>query len=132
MYHRSQAVPGYVPDLEHPDGPQAFVLPPMQQRHETIFSLSLPVTFQGKYEEAEPLYRRSLAIREKVYGPDHPAVARGLNNWAALLETQVRKQTMLVEECFLRNSTCQSDRNPTSFGAVYHRSCEMCWDRATL
>ena len=85
--------------MEHPDGPQAFVLPPMQQRHQTFFSLSLPVTFQGKYEEAGPLYRRSLAIKEKVYGPDHPHVATGLNNWALLLCKQVRKQTMLLEEC---------------------------------
>ncbi|CAM9827635.1 unnamed protein product, partial [Ectocarpus fasciculatus] len=45
---------------------------------------------QGQYEEAEPLYRRSLAIDEKVYGPDHPAVATVLNNWAGLLEKQVR------------------------------------------
>ena len=79
----------------------------MQQRHQTIFPLALPVTFQGKYEEAEPLYRRSLAIDEKIYGPDHPEVATGLHNWAELLRVQVRRQTMLVEECFLRNSTCQ-------------------------
>ncbi|CAN0192932.1 unnamed protein product, partial [Ectocarpus sp. 12 AP-2014] len=50
----------------------------------------LPTAFQGKYEEAEPLYKRSLAIDEKVYGPDHPEVATDLNNWAALLEAQVR------------------------------------------
>ena len=26
---------------------------------------------EGKYAEAEPLYRRALAINEKVFGPDH-------------------------------------------------------------
>jgi tetratricopeptide (TPR) repeat protein len=26
---------------------------------------------QGKYAQAEPLYRRALAIREKAWGPDH-------------------------------------------------------------
>ena len=32
---------------------------------------------QGKYVEAEPLYQRSLAIREKALGPEHPQVATG-------------------------------------------------------
>jgi hypothetical protein len=35
--------------------------------------------------EAEPLYRRALAIDENSYGPDHPAVATDLNNLALLL-----------------------------------------------
>ena len=30
---------------------------------------------QGRYAEAEPLYKRALAIREKALGPDHPDVA---------------------------------------------------------
>ena len=37
---------------------------------------------QGRYAEAEPLYKRSLAIREKALGPDHPDVAQSLNNLA--------------------------------------------------
>lgn len=44
---------------------------------------------QGKYEKAESLYDRSLAIREKTLGPDHPAVATVLNNQAGLLNKQV-------------------------------------------
>jgi len=38
----------------------------------------------GNYAAAEPLLKRSLAIREKVLDPDHPAVATSLNNLAAL------------------------------------------------
>lgn len=45
---------------------------------------------QGKYAEAEPLYERSQAIREKVLGPDHLDVATTLHNRAELLESQVR------------------------------------------
>ena len=45
---------------------------------------------QGRYAEAEPLIRRSLAIREKVLGRDHPDVARSLNNLADLYERQGR------------------------------------------
>ena len=44
---------------------------------------------QGKLEEAEPLYIRSLAISEKVLGPDHPAFATVLNNKAGLLRQMV-------------------------------------------
>lgn len=47
------------------------------------------MAFQGKHDEAEPLCVRSLAIKEKVYGPDHPEVATGLNSMAGLLEEQV-------------------------------------------
>ena len=43
---------------------------------------------QGKLDEAEPLYRESLAIDKKVYGEEHPEVAIGLNNLAILLWTQ--------------------------------------------
>ena len=46
--------------------------------------------FQGKYDEAEPLYERSQAIREKVLGPEHPDVATSLHDRAGLLKAQVR------------------------------------------
>ncbi|CAM9713107.1 unnamed protein product, partial [Ectocarpus sp. 6 AP-2014] len=32
------------------------------------------LVMQGKYEEVGPLYDRSLAIREKVLGREHPDV----------------------------------------------------------
>ena len=37
---------------------------------------------QGQYAQAEPLYKRALAIAEKALGPDHPLVATNLNNLA--------------------------------------------------
>ncbi len=40
---------------------------------------------QGKYADAEPLYKRALAIWEKALGPEHPHVATSLENYAALL-----------------------------------------------
>ena len=45
---------------------------------------------RGLYEEAEPLYQRSLAISEKALGPDHPEVAATLNNLAGLYRSQGR------------------------------------------
>ena len=41
---------------------------------------------QGRYADAEPLYKRALAICEKALGPDHPDVALSLNNLAALYQ----------------------------------------------
>ena len=43
---------------------------------------------QGRYSEAESLFQRSLAIWEKVLGPEHPDVATSLNNYAQLLRRQ--------------------------------------------
>jgi CHAT domain-containing protein/Tfp pilus assembly protein PilF len=41
---------------------------------------------QGRYEEALPLAREALDIRENKLGPDHPGVAYALNNLALLHE----------------------------------------------
>ncbi len=40
---------------------------------------------QGNYVAAEPLFKRSRAIQEKVLGPEHPNVAQVLENYAVLL-----------------------------------------------
>ena len=45
---------------------------------------------RAQYEQAEPLYQRALAIREKALGPDHPSTAQSLNNLAALYASQGR------------------------------------------
>lgn len=47
------------------------------------------LTTQGKYDEAEGQYKRSLAILENVLGPDDTGVAAGLSNLASLMESQV-------------------------------------------
>jgi esterase/lipase superfamily enzyme/tetratricopeptide (TPR) repeat protein len=46
--------------------------------------------YQGRYADAEPLYKRSLAIREKALGPNHPDVGTLLNNLAELYRVQGR------------------------------------------
>ena len=43
---------------------------------------------QANYAEAEPFYKRALAIREKAFGPDHPNVAQILHNLANLYSDQ--------------------------------------------
>jgi tetratricopeptide (TPR) repeat protein len=44
----------------------------------------------SRYADAEPLYRRALAIDEARREPDHPEVATDLNNLASLLRTTNR------------------------------------------
>ncbi len=46
---------------------------------------------QGKYAQAEPLYKRAIAIDEKALGPEHPNVAMSLENYAALLRKTNRE-----------------------------------------
>lgn len=64
--------------------------------------LSIFAIFQGKFKEAEPLYKHSLAVYERVCGPDHREVAAVLNNRAGLLERQVHSpETVLRCGCVL-------------------------------
>jgi len=45
---------------------------------------------RARFNEAEPLYRRAVAISEEVYKPDHPELATYLNNLAQLLKATNR------------------------------------------
>jgi tetratricopeptide (TPR) repeat protein len=45
---------------------------------------------RARYEQAELLYKRALAIQEKALGPEHPNVATSLNNLARLNDEQGR------------------------------------------
>lgn len=42
----------------------------------------------GLYDKTKALYERSLAIREKIFGKEHPDVATSLNNLAGLYQVQ--------------------------------------------
>ena len=44
----------------------------------------------GKVPEATEIAKRSLAIGEKLLGPDHPDVATSINNLAVLYKAQAR------------------------------------------
>jgi Tetratricopeptide repeat len=59
--------------------------------------------------EAEPFYRRALAIYEKSFGPEHPNVATGLNNLAEPVSAFKR---------------CNSGSIPRS-KPVYHPGCRV-------
>jgi tetratricopeptide (TPR) repeat protein/CHAT domain-containing protein len=52
--------------------------------------LGLTLATLGRYVEAEPFFRRALAIYEKAFGPNHPDVAASLHNLATLYTEQGR------------------------------------------
>ena len=52
--------------------------------------LGLLFDAKSRNAEAEPLYRRALAITDASFGPDHPTVATCLNNLALLLKATNR------------------------------------------
>jgi tetratricopeptide (TPR) repeat protein len=43
---------------------------------------------RGEYEQAEPLYQRALALRERMLGPEHTDTATSLNDLAVLYYSQ--------------------------------------------
>ncbi len=56
----------------------------------SLNNLAVLYKTQGKYAQAEPLYKRAIAIDEKALRLDHPKVARTLENYAALLRKMKR------------------------------------------
>ena len=56
--------------------------------HETAFYLQ----DRARYQEAEPLYQRALALREQLLGPEHPDVALTLNGLGRLYYDQSNYQ----------------------------------------
>jgi hypothetical protein len=64
-----------------------WIIPKWQETSTTWPDCSATLTGPA---EAEPLYRRALAIDEKCFSPDHPNVATDLNNLALLLSNTNR------------------------------------------
>jgi tetratricopeptide (TPR) repeat protein len=54
----------------------------------SLYNLAILRRQQGRFGEADGLYRRALEIREREEGPNHPDVAATLNNMAALQVAQ--------------------------------------------
>jgi tetratricopeptide (TPR) repeat protein len=52
--------------------------------------IGLNLHAQGRYNEAEPLYVRALALWERGLGPDHPHTIASLRNLAELYHMQGR------------------------------------------
>ena len=96
---------------------------------ETLNSLASLYYEQGKYSQAESLYRRSLGLVEEVWGEGHPNVAVSLENIALLYLVQGRYSE--AEPLFQRSLTIREKvmgaEHPTvaetlnKLALVYHR-----------
>jgi tetratricopeptide (TPR) repeat protein len=77
---------------------------------------------EGRYSEAESLYKRSLAIREKALGADHPNVAGSLNNLAMLYRNQGRYSDALpiVQRTISQNISKKSVAFAVLYGSHSH------------
>ncbi len=71
-----------------------------------LHNLATVYADEGKYADAEPLYQRALAIREKTQGRNHPDVTDSLNNLANLFVNQGKyveaeallKRSLIIKE----------------------------------
>ncbi len=55
-----------------------------------LSSVAFYLNSVGRYEEAEPLFRQALEIRQRVLGEEHPSTAASYNNVAYNLDAQGR------------------------------------------
>jgi len=89
--------------------------------------LGLVLNAEAKYAEAEPLFKRALAIDEKALGPEHPQVASDLNNLAALYVHQGKyaeaepllKQALMIDEKVLGPEHPQVAKGLNNLSALY-------------
>jgi CHAT domain-containing protein/Tfp pilus assembly protein PilF len=64
--------------------------------------LAFVLANKREFTDAEPLYRRALAIQERVLGPEHPMVATVAINLALLLATKKDKNYVEAEALYRR------------------------------
>ena len=57
----------------------------------SLNTLAVLYYLQGKYAEAEPLYKRELVLYQKTLGPEHPDMPKVLENMAELYKKTGRE-----------------------------------------
>jgi tetratricopeptide (TPR) repeat protein len=60
--------------------------------HNTLYNFGEALRYQNKSAEAEPYYRRSLALREKELGPEHTLVGACVNSLALALAATGKRE----------------------------------------
>jgi len=69
-------------------------------------------TRQGKYEEAEPLYKRALEIQERALAPDHLSLAYSLHGLGSVYRDQQRfadAESLYKRALAIREKTLEPD-----------------------
>ncbi len=73
---------------------------------------------QGRYDDAERLHKRALAIREAAIGAEHPDVVQSLNNLAEVYRVQGR----YAETESLRKRALAIEKKAAAQGGLWTRS----------
>jgi len=67
-------------------------------------NLALIYYIRGRYSEAEPLFKRSVAIMEKVVGPEHLDVATTLNQGKSAEAEPFLARAQAIREKYAREN----------------------------
>ena len=94
--------------------------PRLRKLLDTSFTPDPLLVLKGKFSDSEPLYQRSLAIREEALGPEHPEVALSLNELAGLLCSQV---ITLITRSISR--LCLRPYGARLFGRYPRKACSL-------
>ena len=75
---------------------------------------------QGKYDEAEPLYKECLAKRETILGKDHPNTLQSMNNLALLYKSQGKydEAEIVYKECLAKRETILGKDHPSTLNTM--------------
>ena len=93
---------------------------------QTLDNLAGLYARQKRYRDAEPIYQRELAIREKILGKEHHDTATTINNLACLYTEQ--RKTKQAEELFIRALAIQEK----TLGANHPEVANTCENYAIL
>lgn len=66
----------------------------------TMNNLGFLLGSPGKHEEAVQMHRKTLALRQKVLGPESPSTFNSINNLASVLD---RQRNSSVDTLFAAN-----------------------------
>jgi CHAT domain-containing protein/Flp pilus assembly protein TadD len=86
----------------------------------SINNLGLLYQSQGRYGEAEPLYKRCLQLREEVLGSNHPETLTSINNLALLYQAQGRygEAEPLYKHCLLLREEVLGGKHPNTLTSI--------------
>jgi len=72
---------------------------------------------QRKYDEAEPLYKRALVIKQKAFGEDHPETVRLLRSYGHVLMS-TNKQAKMARNSQMITGSWKSSFSLPRFDAL--------------
>jgi len=86
----------------------------------SINNLAFLYQSQGRYGEAEPLYKRCLQLREEILGPKHPDTLTSINNLALLYNSQGRygEAEPLYKRCLQLSEEVLGPKHPDTLTSI--------------